>query len=130
MLNSLTFIPIATLLAQTLASPVDQTSAIDNGARGTKAFTLNEVAVEGAIPRTFSQERARTYMKYGWELPPAIQTSLKYAVIEESQIEPPPGGGETTVPVRAPKGETEFLINVQVGKHNLTLDPDTGSADL
>jgi hypothetical protein len=134
MLSSLqTLAVLAVAWSRVEATPIEQVVGEQVAAKGKAAFTLDQVPVYRSKPLTFAEVRARTYWKYGLDLPVALEAALKYAQTEESEETdnaPPVGKGTSTVPVKAAKGEAEFLITVQVGKHNLSLDPDTGSADL
>ncbi|KAF2427799.1 acid protease [Tothia fuscella] len=99
-------------------------NVIDQVASG-QTFSLEQVEVERTIPWSAPHEVARTYWKYGVEPPEGIQTAVRHIDLANAD-----GPGTSTVPVIPFKGDTEYLLKVQVGNHNLTLDPDTGSADL
>jgi len=66
----------------------------------------------------------RTHLKYGIEPPAHIEEAVRN--FEAQAAEP----GTGTVAAKGFKREAEYLINVKVGNHNLSLDLDTGSADL
>jgi len=64
------------------------------------------------------------YLKYGIEPPAYIEEAiLNYEAMEFAD-------NQTTAGARSYGWDMEYLIDVQVGKHNLTLNLDTGSADL
>jgi aspergillopepsin I len=71
----------------------------------------------------------KTCLKYGLEVPDQLEAAVKHveAAVRNVDSAPP---GQTTIPVRPVKGDIEFLIAVQVGNHNLSMDLDTGSSDL
>jgi aspergillopepsin I len=100
----------------TVISVLDQLSA-------SKTFTLDQVAVERSIPWSGPHEITRMYYKYGLEPPAELQTQVR-------NIDADGGPGTSTVAAKPYKGDTEYLLSVRVGNHNLTLDLDTGSADL
>jgi hypothetical protein len=87
-----------------------------------KTFTLDQVAVERKTPWSAAHAIRRTYLKYGVEPPDYFEAAVKD--IEQT------GPGTATVGARPIKGDTEYLIWAKVGNHNLSLDLDTGSADL
>ena len=62
----------------------------------------------------------RTYQKYGLKVPTNVR-----AVVEAVD-----NGTTFSAPTRPVKGDVEYLINVTVGNHVLSLNVDTGSSDL
>jgi hypothetical protein len=86
-----------------------------------RRFTLSQIPVKRATPWYGPNSMRRAYMKYGVGVPEFVNKAAE-------SVGPPPG--QTTVGVRPVKGDVEFLISVQVGNHNLSLDLDTGSSDL
>jgi aspergillopepsin I len=84
-----------------------------------KTFTLTQVEVHRKAPRYFADEVTRTYLKYGVEPPSYIQAAIRAG-----------GPGQASAPASSIEEDKEYLMQVQVGNHNLTLDLDTGSADL
>lgn len=62
-----------------------------------------------------------TYLKYGLKVPSQVHEAAE--MMEN-------GTNQASVPVRPVKGDVEYLINVTVGNHVLSLDMDTGSSDL
>jgi hypothetical protein len=61
------------------------------------------------------------YLKYGVPVPQHIDDAAEMLAN---------GTNQASVPVRPVKGDVEYLINVTVGNHVLSLDMDTGSSDL
>jgi aspergillopepsin I len=100
----------------TVINVLDQLSA-------NKAFTLEQVAVPRSIPWSGPHEITRMYQKYGIEPPAELQAQIK-SLADDG------GAGTSSVAAKPYQGDTEYLLNVKVGNHNLTLDLDTGSADL
>ena len=88
---------------------------------GKKTFSLGQVAVTRSQPWSAPHSVARTYQKYGVPVPEYINEALEAMAN---------GTGQASVPVRPVKGDVEYLINVTVGNHQLSLDMDTGSSDL
>lgn len=82
-----------------------------------RTFSLQQIEVDRE-PRTLLDEITRTYMKYNVDPPSYVEAAIR------------DGPGTATTPAKSIGGDKEYLISVQVGNHNLTLDPDTGSADL
>jgi aspergillopepsin I len=89
-----------------------------------QTFSLEEVEVERKTPWSAPHAIRDTYLKYGAEPPEYIEEAIRNAAL------PPPGGGQASAEARLIQGDKEYLISVQVGNHNLSLDLDTGSADL
>lgn len=115
---------VASLSLLWTLSTATPTAFVDN--RPGQAFTLEQVAVPRAIPWSAPHDMRRTYLKYGVEPPKHLDEVIKNIEANNFAV----GPGQTTIPVNPFKGDTEYLIKVKVGNHNLTLDPDTGSADL
>jgi aspergillopepsin I len=86
-----------------------------------KSFTLEEVAVPRRRFWGAPEKMRRTYLKYGLDIP--------YNVYDAAEAWAN-GTNQASVPVRPVKGDVEYLINVTVGNHVLSLDMDTGSSDL
>jgi hypothetical protein len=86
---------------------------------GQKTFSLEQVEVGVKEPLSLAEEISRTYLKYGVDPPLYVEAAVRAG-----------GPGQTSVPVKSIGGDKEYLMSVQVGNHNLTLDLDTGSADL
>jgi aspergillopepsin I len=84
-------------------------------------FSLEQIAVRRKHAWSAPQVMKRTYMKYGIPVPNHIHAALEFAQN---------GTGQSSVPVRPTEGDEEYLVNVTVGNHLLTLDLDTGSSDL
>jgi hypothetical protein len=83
-------------------------------------FTLEQVPVERKTPWT--RDLKRTYLKYGRRPPAYIEEALKsYEAMESNR---------TTVNAKPFYSDMEYLVDVKVGNLNLSLDLDTGSADL
>jgi aspergillopepsin I len=87
-----------------------------------QTFSLEEVEVPRKTPWSAPHAIRNTYLKYGVEPPEYIEEAVRNAALD------PPGQG--TAEARPIQGDKEYLITVQVGNHNLSLDLDTGSADL
>jgi aspergillopepsin I len=88
-----------------------------------RTFTLDQVAVQRSIPWSGPHEITRMYNKYGIQPPAELQAQVR-------NIDADGPAGTTSVAAKPYKGDTEYLLSVKVGNHNLTLDLDTGSADL
>lgn len=83
-------------------------------------FSLEQVAVERKTPWT--RDLRRAYLKYGIQPPDYIEEAMRtYAAMESNQ---------TSVGAKPFYSDMEYLIDVKVGNLNLSLDLDTGSADL
>jgi hypothetical protein len=95
-------------------------------------FTLEQVAIERKTP--WSHDLRRAYLKYGHKPPAYIEEAIRYY----ESLEPPTGStnvtlenGTTTVVDAKPLfADMEYVIDVKVGGLNLSLNLDTGSADL
>jgi hypothetical protein len=70
------------------------------------------------------------YWKYGWEVPDELNQAAERIQTVNRFMPPPEGKGKGTVIATPARFDVEYLIPVQVGKHNLMLDLDTGSSDL
>jgi hypothetical protein len=114
------FVSFSLLWSLASASP---TAVLDK--RAGQTFSMEQVAVQRTIPWSAPHDIRRTYYKYGVKAPNYVEEAIKNVEAQWAN-----GPGQTTVAVTPFKGDTEYLIKVQVGNHNLTLDPDTGSADL
>ncbi|KAE9978507.1 hypothetical protein EG328_001417 [Venturia inaequalis] len=126
---SLSLISSAIIIGLVNGSPTSL-EALDQLAQK-KTFSLETIEVDRKVPRTLLDEITHTYMKYNVELPAYVKAASRIAQDEPSEAdESPAGGGKATTPAKSIGGDKEYLISVQVGSHNLTLDPDTGSADL
>jgi hypothetical protein len=84
-------------------------------------FTLEQVAVRSTKP--WSHELRRAYLKYGTKPPAYIEQAI-------AQYEALDTNGTTSVGARSYSTDMEYLINAQVGDLNVSLNLDTGSADL
>jgi hypothetical protein len=119
--NSDTMLPLKSVIAfavlweAAVSSPLEQLAS-------RKTFTLEQVAVTRQKPWMGPNSMRRAYLKYGVEVPGHVEEAIR-----NIEAEPP---GQTSVGVKPVKGEVEFLVPVQVGNHNLSLDLDTGSSDL
>ncbi|TID16432.1 Asp-domain-containing protein [Venturia nashicola] len=118
---SLSLISYAILLGVANGSPTPL-EALDQLA-AKKTFSLETIEVDRE-PRSLLDEITHTYLKYNVEMPEYVQIASKLAQ------DGPDDEGTATTPAKSIGGDKEYLISVQVGNHNLTLDPDTGSADL
>lgn len=131
---SLSLISSAILLGVVSGSPTPL-EALDQLAEK-KTFSLQTIEVDRKVPRSLVEEITHTYMKYNIELPEYVETALRIAQDDpEAAAAVAPAaaaatGGKASTPAKSIGGDKEYLISVQVGNHNLTLDPDTGSADL
>jgi len=120
MLSLFSFLGISLIWSVASCSPTP-VEALDQLA-GQKTFSIQEVAVDRKEPWFLVDEISRTYLKYGVEPPSYVQAAIRAG--------PAGGPGQASVPVKPIGGDKEYLMSVQVGNHNLTLDLDTGSADL
>ncbi|KAF2428995.1 acid protease [Tothia fuscella] len=83
-------------------------------------LTLEQVAVTRKTP--WSQELRRAYLKYGKQPPAYLDEAIRnYEAKEENT---------TSIGAKPYYGDMEYLVEVKVGNLNLSLDLDTGSADL
>lgn len=119
MLSSSSIFGFAILLGAAKCSPTPL-EALDQLA-GQRTFSLEQVEVDRKEPRSFVDEISRTYLKYGVEPPSYVEAAVRAAN---------DGPGQASAPAKSISGDKEYLMSVQVGSHNLTLDLDTGSADL
>jgi aspergillopepsin I len=85
-----------------------------------RTFSIEQVEVDRKEPRTLLDEITRTYLKYDVEPPSYVEAAIRDG----------PAGGQASAPAKSIGGDKEYLMSVKVGNHNLTLDLDTGSADL
>lgn len=106
----------AILLGAARCSPTPS-EALDQLA-GQKTFSLEQVEVDRREPRSLLDEITRTYLKYNVEPPSYVEAAIR------------DGPGQASAPAKSIGGDKEYLMSVKVGNHNLTLDLDTGSADL
>jgi aspergillopepsin I len=84
-------------------------------------FTLGQVAVRSK--NSWSHQLRRPYLKYGNNPPAYIEKAIAhYEALSEN--------GTTSVGAESYYDDVEYLINAQVGDLNVTLNLDTGSADL
>jgi hypothetical protein len=84
-------------------------------------FTLEQVAVRSR--NSWSHQLQRPYLKYGNKPPAYIEKAIShYEALSEN--------GTTSVSAESYYDDVEYLINAQVGNLNVTLNLDTGSADL
>jgi hypothetical protein len=86
-----------------------------------KTFSLEQVAIPRRRAWGAPMAMRSTYMKYGVPVPQHIHDAAEMLAN---------GTNQASVPVRPVKGDVEYLINVTVGNHVLSLDMDTGSSDL
>lgn len=115
---SLSLISSAILLGVANGSPTPL-EALDQLAEK-RTFSLEQIEVPRREPRSLLDEITHTYMKYNVEPPSYVEAAIRDG----------PAAGTASTPAKSIGGDKEYLISVQVGNHNLTLDPDTGSADL
>jgi aspergillopepsin I len=122
MLPLKSLIALAALWDAAVSSPLEQLAS-------RKTFSLEQVAVTRQKPWSGPNSMRKTCLKYGLEVPDQLEAAVKHveAAVRNVDSAPP---GQTTIPVRPVKGDIEFLIAVQVGNHNLSMDLDTGSSDL
>ena len=85
-----------------------------------KTFTLKQVPVKRQSQWSSAKSVRRAHLKYHLEVPKEVE--------EAANIAAPPG--QATVPTRSFNYDQMYIINVQVGNHNMSLDLDTGSSDL
>jgi aspergillopepsin I len=113
MLNLWSVIAIAFFWGLALSTPLEQIAQ-------RKTFTLDQVPIKRAIPWSGPSSMRMTFLKYGIKVPSNIEEAATGA------IEP----GQATASARPSRNDIQYLINVQVGNHNMSLDLDTGSSDL
>lgn len=129
---SLSLISSAILLGVANGKPTPLEALDQLAAKRTFSLPIIEVERE---PRSVLEETIHTYKKYNVELPAYVEAAIRHAQVEPDEDDPVanstrPTKGTATTPAKSIGGDKEYLISVQVGNHNLTLDPDTGSADL
>jgi hypothetical protein len=111
------------------ASPPSPRTQWDRLASNQK-FTLEQVAIERKTPWTHDLRRA--YLKYGHKTPAYIEEAIKYydALDQSTASTALPNGTTTTIDAKPLFADMEYVIDVKVGGLNLSLNLDTGSADL
>lgn len=124
------YLPILPLLTLSLAASATPLEHLFK--RG--AFTLPQVEVQA--PRlSLAEAIQRDYMRYGLDLPDSVRQAVKYQVKTASKFAdevhgPPQVDGTGSVAATPGRHDIQYLVNAQVGRHNMTLNLDTGSADL
>ena len=98
------------------------------GLASRRTFSLNQVAFNRTA-RHPAHVMRETYLKYGFEIPDEINRAVEH-VEQVNRLAMPPGEKTTTVVAKSIRNDLQYLIPVQVGKHSLMLDLDTGSSDL
>lgn len=100
-------------------------------------FTLNQEAI--LAPRLSLPEAIRRdYLRHGLEVPDdieeVVQMNRKWAAgnvtVAADRMVGDDSPGTTTVEITPGKHDVQFLMNMQVGKHKMIVDLDTGSSDL
>jgi hypothetical protein len=119
------FLTFASVYTTVIASPA-QLTAWDL-LRANQKFSLEQVAVERKSP--WSHELRRVYLKYGHKPPSYIEEAIKYY---DSIAALPMNSENTTASVGTKPlfADLEYVIDVKIGNLNLSLNLDTGSADL
>jgi hypothetical protein len=84
-------------------------------------FSLQEIAVPVSQPLTGLDLVQETYIKYGLEVPSELKRVS--SVVD-------PKGSTGTVAATSYGTDMSYLVKVQIGKQNMTMDLDTGSSDL
>lgn len=111
-----TLVGFAVLWGHVLSIPMEQMFS-------RKMFTLEQFE----RPRRYGWHAPsivrRTYLKYGVAVPETVSKAYDQAIQQNPD-------GTTSIGVRPVKGDVEYLVTVQVGNHNLSLDLDSGSSDL
>jgi hypothetical protein len=116
-------LPFTTLLAfATVASSVSL-----EGLAGRRTFSLPQIAFNRTQRHPAHLVR-EAYLKYGFKVPEEINEAVEH--VESINRLAMPVGGQTTVVAKSVKNDLQYLIAVEVGKHSLMLDLDTGSSDL
>jgi hypothetical protein len=95
--------------------------------RPNQKFSLEQVAVERQTP--WFHDLRRVYLKYGQKTPLYIEEAIRYY---DSTAALPIHAENTTTSVGTKPlfADLEYVIDVKVGNLNLSLNLDTGSADL
>ncbi|KAF2150939.1 peptidase A1 [Myriangium duriaei CBS 260.36] len=106
---------IAALAGLAAANPVPVHTINRRG-----GFSVEQVAVPKKVQHP-AAHIAKAYAKYG------KQAQTPAHVVKAAQAG---GSGQGSVEADPEQGDSEYLCKVQVGKQTLTLDFDTGSADL
>jgi hypothetical protein len=84
-------------------------------------FTLEQIAIQ--TTKSWSHQLRKPYLKYGSKPPAYIEKAIAhYEALDENRT--------TTVGAVSYYDDVEYLIKAQVGDLNVTLNLDTGSADL
>lgn len=98
-----------------------------DGLANRRSFSLNQVAFNKTA-RHPAHVMRDTYLKYGFDIPDEINQAVEH-VERVNRLAMPPGEKGTVV-AKSIRNDLQYLIPVQVGKHSLMLDLDTGSSDL
>jgi hypothetical protein len=87
-----------------------------------QTFTLEEKAIRPKAP--WSHKLRKTYLKYGVTPPQYIEEAIGNYESDDF------GAESTSVEAKSFEHDVEYVVDAQVGNLNLTLNLDTGSADL
>jgi aspergillopepsin I len=131
MLHLHTFAGLTLFLGIAFGNPAPVGAALDRLA-SQQSFSLQEVGVERKRPWSAPHAIRNTYLKYGVEPPDYIEEAVRIADVNiktylQENADPK---GKGSAPVETIQHDKEYLLKVQVGNHNLSLDLDTGSSDL
>jgi hypothetical protein len=85
-----------------------------------KTFSLDQIPVKRSTLWTTALSVRRAHLKYGFTVPGDVEEAA-------SRDETP---NRTTLQAMPVRTDQMYVINVQVGNKNMSLDLDTGSSDL
>jgi hypothetical protein len=85
------------------------------------SFTLHQVPVEPASVWNGPASMKYTYQKYGRKVPQEVELAAEVMALQAVS---------GSVPAISADIDAQYVIGVSVGKYNMTLNLDTGSADL
>jgi hypothetical protein len=85
-----------------------------------KTFTLEQIPIKRTRPWTSALSVRKAHLKYGFKIPEDVEVAA-------TRDEKP---SHTTLEARPVRSDQMYVINVQVGNKNMSLDLDTGSSDL
>ena len=89
-----------------------------------RSFKVSQRRARNIRHRNGAADMARAYRKYGWAVPETMNAEVTGSIIKIATDQ------EGATDAKPEEGDAEFLSPVTIGGQQLTLDFDTGSADL